>query len=244
MGNHSSLYPAVNAPSPIRLAGCMSVPRQGYLDCLDQSMGVLQQSHAPLFMGFGVFWHHALSRSIDKALASGHFDMILSLDYDVFATFPMLAQLVCLLYDNPEVDILVPLLAKRNNGGVVAETFEEVDLRQPLVPIRAGHFAFTLFRSSVFARLSKPWFREQPAPDGGWGDERIDADIGFWHNANQCGVQVMLATQVCIGHGDEVIAWPRVTDGVQETVYQSLAEWHAAKASPPSIGIIQSHVAV
>ena len=37
-------------------------------------------------------------------------------------------------------------------------------------------FGMTIFRASVFEKLSKPWFWEKPDPNGGWSVGRIDAD--------------------------------------------------------------------
>lgn len=228
--------PVEQSGERLRVAAAMSVPRLGYLDCLHQVTEVLRRANAPLFMGQGVFWHHALSRSVQRAMewrdgVDAAADFILTVDYDTYATFPLLSQLVCLLYDNPEVDVIVPMQAKRCNGGVLAGTNGPVDMSQPLVPIVTGHFGFTLFRRRVFEQLRKPWFWEQPDKMGGWEEGRVDADIGFWRNVENCGLKAMLATQVLVGHGEEVVAWPRLEDGKAFTVYQTLKDWQETRAN-------------
>jgi len=214
----------------VQIAAVMSVPRLGYLDTLNQIQGVLAQAKAPLGMCYGVFWHHALTRGIEKALdwrtSDGKAaDYILTIDYDSYVTLDNLGKLAVLLADNPEVDIVVPMQAKRAGGEILAGTDGPVDLTKPLVPIVTGHFGFTLFKREVFERLNKPWFWEKPAPDGGWGEGRVDADIGFWRNVIASGCKPFLATQVVVGHGEEVVSWPQLEDGVLTVGYQTVKDW-------------------
>src|SRR5262249_44182460 len=87
------------------------------------------------------------------------------------------------------------------------------------------HFGLTVFRRRVFERMPKPWFREQADPNGDWEENRTDADIGFWRNFCDAGLKAALATQVVIGHREEVVALPKFEGGKVTTTYCSGAEW-------------------
>lgn len=216
-----------------RIVAAMSVPRYGPLatqfavNRLAMTGGILTS------YGWGVFWHHSLTRSVEKCLEwttpEGHeADYILTIDYDSLFNVKHVGRLAAYLHDNPEVNAVVPLQAKRNRGGLLAGTKEGqvADIRSELIPISTGHFGLTLFRREVFEKLSKPWFWERPDADGRWQDGRVDADIGFWKSLEEAGMSAMLATRVTIGHIEEVATWPRLMpDNKVEHVYQKLDDW-------------------
>lgn len=224
-------------PERIRIAAVMSVPRLGFTDTQQAVTDAVQYFNAPLFMAQGVWWNHALSRGIEKALewtdgAGRGADYILTIDYDSIFTHREVAQLGCLMHDHPEADVIVPMQQKREGGELLAGSNGPVDLTQPLAPISQGHFGLTMFRRSAFTKLERPWFRERPDSGGGWGDGRVDADIGLWMNAEQSGLKVFLATQVLVGHLEMVVTWPRIAGGTVEGVYQPMSRWQKTHKNP------------
>lgn len=220
------IAPEIDAPFP-KVAAVMSTPRVGPLATMDS----VYQACAPLgismLRGEGAFWHHSLTRGIEKALDAG-MDFILTVDYDtVFEFAPTdnaVAKLVCLLVDNPEVDVIVAAQMKREGGPLLATTGKEVKLLDPLIPITQGHFGLTLFRRSVFERLPKPWLNDSPNEKGEWNENRIDADIAFWKQCEAHGINVQMSLDVLIGHMEWVVTWPGQH---LQPHYQPLNDWRA-----------------
>lgn len=227
-----------------RIALCLSTPRLGFLRPLERLLGLSYHTGISLFSGDGVFWHHSLSRSIKNAVefdfedGSDGFDFILTADYDTYAVLDDIHTLATLLARSPEADCVVSLQMKRGGTGeVLAGSGQALNLSLPLVPIETGHFGLTLFRKDFFTRLPKPWFFERPDPNGDWGEGRVDADIGFWNNAKRAGLKVMLAPGVVVGHGEELITYPRIENGKPVKVYQAVNDWLSVRTKPEGIGV-------
>src|SRR5262249_50347715 len=91
-------------------------------------------------------------------------------------------------------------------------------------------------RSSVFSRIAKPWFKEEPNSAGEWGENRTDADMAFWKNCEESGINVQMAMDVVIGHMELVCTWPHVTaeNLTFRSHYQSMDAWRkAGQVKPP-----------
>jgi len=206
----------------IRLCAVMSTGRTGFLSTMDCVFSVMAQLQSNGFVrSEGVYWGQTLTRAIEDALAKGA-NYILTIDFDSLFSVDDVKRLVCHLYDNPEVDIVVAVQIRREDGGLLFASDGEVDLRQGLIPIFQGHFGLTMIRASAFEKLSKPWFLEVPDEKGGWGEGRIDSDIYFWKNCREHNLQVRGALDVVIGHLELVASWP---DQRFQTVYQTLTDW-------------------
>lgn len=221
--------PEIDAPEPSdrapRVAAVMSTPRVGPLATMDAIFKALGPFNIPLFRGEGAWWHHSLTRGIEKALEAGA-DYILTVDYDtVFEAEPTnnaVAKLVCLMVDNPDVDCIVSAQMKREGGPLLATTDREVKLLDPLIPITQGHFGLTIFRASVFERVPKPWFNDAPNDKGEWNENRVDADIWFWKRCAEQGINVQMSLDVLIGHMEWVVTWPGQH---LKPHYQPLNDW-------------------
>ena len=211
-------------PTP-RVAAVMSTPRIGFLSTMDCIGLAIHRLGMSWFRGEGAFWSHALTRGIESAIKSGH-NLIVTIDYDsIFEHEPTnnaIAKLICLMMDNPDVDVIVAGQMKREGGPLLATTKQEVKLLEPLIPIQQGHFGLTIFRASVFDRLKKPWFYEQPNENGEWNENRIDADIGFWKNCEEANINVQMSLDVLIGHLELVVTWPGQD---LKPVYQPINNW-------------------
>lgn len=212
-----------------KIAAVISIPQLGH----NVHNGCQAEALATFGIGvrqcYGVFWHQALTEGIQKVLEQGA-DYVLTLDYDALFTAKHVADLVSLALANPDVDVLIPCMTKREGNGLLAHTKEQdetkggVNLNDELIPIQLGHFGLTLFKSSVFDRLAKPWFQATPDERGGWGEGHIDADMNFWLNAESAGLKVMLARHVRVGHIEYMATIPNAEDP-RKTDYVHVGEW-------------------
>ena len=230
----------------VRVAVAMSTNRLGFLDSADCVWSIANKINAPVFRGMGIDWGHGLSRAITDALAwtddaGNKADYILTVDHDSYARPSELEALVRAFSLNPEVDVIVPMQSKRGTEDeLLYSAMKPHNLLHDVTPITTGHFGFTLFRREVFEKIPKPWFMNRPDPAGDWGPESIYGDIHFWLLANEANLGIYLATKVHIGHGEEVISWPRVeSDGTVRKFYQPVNKWLQDGGNPPiGIGVI------
>lgn len=212
---------ARNDQERVKVGAAMSTPRLGPLATQDIVFKVCADLGISYTRGEGVWWHHSLTRCIDNLLKDGH-DYILTIDYDSIFTKAEVGRLVCHLHDNPDIDVVTAIQMKREGGEPLITSDGEVTLSDPLIPMTQAHFGLTLFRRSVFERLPKPWFHEHPDPTGGWGENRIDADIHFWKQCRDAGFKMMAATDVVVGHMEWVATWPNQS---LQPLYQPLNNW-------------------
>lgn len=212
----------------VNVAIAMSTPRIGYLDSADIITEIALAVRARRGRGFGVYWHHSLSRCIKQILddEDADIDVIVTADYDTFARPSDLVEMIRLLYENPSIDAVIPVQSKRVvTDRILIGTDGPIDWSKALSPATTGHFGLTVFRRRVFERMRKPWFWEKPDANGDWGEGRVDADIGFWHNFNDSGLKAALATGVMIGHREEVVTVPKIENGKISKVYIAADEW-------------------
>ncbi len=195
----------------------MSMPRLAFTDNMFTAISVFPALGIGFDKGTGVFWGQVLSRMIEKHRADGT-EYIITVDYDTWFKKEHVIRLLQLMAENPDVDAIIPVQIKRENEvpmfsivdkdnvGVVSVPITHFDAE--LVPIVGGHFGLTIFRVSAFDDLKKPWFIAHPNADGDWGENRIDEDIHFWHNFHECGKKACLATEINIGHMQQMCVFP------------------------------------
>jgi SAM-dependent methyltransferase len=196
----------------------------------------IERSLVPLGVGveyaLGVFWGQCLSRLMRMKIAQG-VELLLTVDYDTVFCASDVVALYRLMDAHPEVDALVPLQMKRASRAPLFHLADEhgecrrevpwAELRNEVVPIRAGHFGLTMLRASALERMPHPWFIPVPDPaTGEWDDGRIDEDVNFWLRWREAGNTVALASQVVLGHIEEVITWP---DTMLRPMYQHVREY-------------------
>lgn len=225
----------------VRIAAAMSMPSLTHTAMMTSVTDAIAATGMPLFTGHGCFWHHGLTRSIQYALnyrdkQDNPVDFILTIDFDSVFTVSAVKALVTLLAQHPEVDAIVPMQQKREGGELLAATLGSTNLTLPLVPITTGHFGLTLFRREAFDKLPKPWFIERASPSGDWGDGRRDPDIVFWDQFIAAGLQARLATQVLVGHKQEMVTWPVLQPNGQVVgVNQYGSQWVSTKCPPAEV---------
>lgn len=184
----------------------------------------------------GVNWGQCLERAMETALTDGT-EWILTADYDsVFSTAHIITMWNTLFEDSKKahVSALAPIEFKREENVLLAGLLDEstgkrkqeatlADIEPDIVPVEWAHFGLTFIRVEALRRMKKPWFYETPAPNGGWGDGRIDNDINFWHGLRSIGGQVFVAPHVAIGHAQLIVTWP---DQNMQPIYQYMGEWN------------------
>lgn len=205
----------------MKVGAVMSTPRVGFLATSDLIYRVCMELGWSFARGEGAFWHHSLTRCIESHLETGH-DYIVIVDYDTIFTKADGAKLILHLYDNPEVDIVAPMLLKREGGEMALTSDGEVTLNNNLIPITQAHFGLTAIRATAFDKIPRPWFIESPSESGQWGEGRIDPDIHFWNQCRKVGIKMMAATDVVTGHLEQVVTWPKQDFTAH---YQTMNDW-------------------
>ncbi len=218
---HGGQAEPVHTPPSTRIAAVMSMPRLAFVDNMNSVIRGLLPLGVEFTRGCGVFWGQVLTRMIEPRLEDGT-EFLFTLDYDTWFTKQHAWRLLQLMAEHPEADAIIPMQIKREGVGPMfgirddkgqvrlQATLEE--FRQPLVPVRTGHFGLTLFRMSAFQKLKRPWFVGKPGPDGRWAEDRIDEDIYFWMNFAECGLRAFLAPEVSIGHMQLLCTFPDVLE--------------------------------
>lgn len=209
------------ASPTIKVGAVMSTPRIGFLATSDLVYQACMALGWQFSRGEGVWWHHSLTRCIESQIEHG-MEYIVTIDYDSIFTIKNGADLILHLYDNPQIDIVTSIQLKREGGEPLVTTDGEVTLNNPLIPITQAHFGLTAFRASVFEKIPKPWFLETANENGQWGEGRIDPDIHFWNQCRKAGIKMMAATDVVIGHIEQVVTWPKQDFTAS---YQTMNEW-------------------
>ena len=127
----------------------------------------------------------------------------------------------------------MPVQCKRENDSpLVGVKHPDNEKRIPMsyfigkdiVEATTGHFGLTIFRRSCFEKLKKPWFLPKPAPDGGWGEGRVDEDIYFWQNFEASGCKLGLAPQVKLGHLELIVTYPGDINNAWKPVYVKVSD--------------------
>lgn len=226
------------APRPFpKTVACMSMPRLCFTETMFVALEIAVARNLAFEKHTGAWWEQGLTRLIETHLDDGT-EWVLTCDYDTKASVEDFDKLCAILLDNPHVDAIVPVQIKRDESNLLMGLLQPDGTPYPhgskitlehfepnLVPISWGHFGFTLFRMEAFRRMTKPWFRGDPDPNGGWGEGRVDPDIYFWRNFAASGNKAFLASRVPIGHVQLVCTYP---DQNLQPRHASISEMHGA----------------
>jgi hypothetical protein len=71
-------------------------------------------------------------------------------------------------------------------------------------------------------KVPRPWFWAQPAPDGGWGEGRLDDDIAWWGAWGDCGNSLYVHTGCRLGHVEEMVGH---YDEKGEVHHKYISQW-------------------
>lgn len=215
----------------------MSTPRLGFMDNFMCAMHVFPQAGINLRRVQGAFWGQCLERGIQACLDDGA-DIILTMDYDTVFDMHHLNELMYAVKSYPEYDAFAPLQVSRGNdqllmckvdesGTPIAEHSARPYIETDAVPVDSAHFGLTAIRASALRKMPKPWFKAEPAADGGWGDGRVDDDIYFWRKLKRSGGQLAVCPRVAVGHMELMVRWPGPET---QAIYQTVNEYHSQGA--------------
>jgi hypothetical protein len=227
----------------VRVAAIMTAPRYECTYARNQIEKTLKELSIPLTVSGGVFYGQCMQRMLEQLVGFGNVDYAVTIDFDSLFTRQQLERLVSWIVSRDDIDAIAPMQARRSrpvmlgtvHGSVDATTLENGD-KQVLVnnqPLRArtAHFGLTVIDLKKLASVPKPWFACQPDSNGGWEDDKIDDDIWFWMQWEKAGHSIYLATDVRIGHLEEMVAIHGPDMQVRH-IYPS--EWEAQRDSADS----------
>ena len=204
----------------LRVSGCMSVPRLGFMDNFFSCIEACVACNVKLRMNGGAFWGQALTKVFERVISEDDPDFILAVDYDSVFKPSHLARLMQTAMLYPDIDALAPIQSSRHDlttlftvkgtDGVNEGKLKRAALDGDTMPVSTAHFGLTLIRVSKLKALPKPWFHSIPSPAGDWNGGHVDEDINFWRKWEAAGNSLHLANRVAIGHAELVARWPDI----------------------------------
>lgn len=213
---------ATGKEQEIKIAAILSRPRFG-LNCFwDMASEALAPWHIPLQSFYGVFYGQCMARAFETNIENG-VDWIVCLDYDTAFTSRHVQLLIDALGQNPHIDAIAALQVRRGRPMPLAVRSDgQMTATGGPVQVRTAHFGLTILRVDAIKKVKKPWFWAQPAPDGGWGEGRLDDDIAWWGKWGDSGNSLYVHTGCRIGHVEEMVS-EYDPDFKQRHVY--LSQW-------------------
>lgn len=196
-----------------KVCAVLTAPRVGFIDPMRCVSKAFRNLNIPLIKTGGAYFCQGMDRAFQSVLDETDAEYILSLDYDTLFDEDQVLSLLALAELHKDADAIVSCQIKRECSDVLVNVPDEwraistIDAAD-LVPIEMGHFGLSIFRSESLRRFKKPWFIAKPAPDGGWGDGRVDADVNFWRLFREQGFKPYMAPWVSVGHMQLVATWP------------------------------------
>ena len=171
-----------------------------------------------------------MQRGLEECVERG-VDWVLTIDYDSVFTASHLNTLLGEFGNNPEIDALAATQSRRGKPFPLATIGKEtsVEITGPPLKVTTAHFGLTLLRMEHLVDVPKPWFKGEPDDKGGWGDDRLDDDIWFWHVWRKAGHNVYMAPRVRIGHLELIVS--EFDDDFKHRQI-SMPDWRIANASP------------
>lgn len=234
-------------PQP-KVRAVMTSPRLGFNDMWNCAMQSLPRLGIELTNVGGAFWDQSLTLVIDRVLAEGECDYLLTIDYDSVFHAGHVAKLIQLAMVHPEADAIAPLQSSRHGAaplfGIEADDksiaarngtemeIERADFEVDLRQVPQAHFGLTLIKVEALKSMPKPWFLGVPNADGLWDTGKTDPDIYFWRQWEVAGKSLYLAPRVVIGHLELMVRWP---DDEMHPTWQAAKDWGAAKRPPVGV---------
>lgn len=172
----------------------------------------------------GAYFDQCMERALELGMKC---EYVLTVDYDTIFEPADVQRLVTLMDLYPEAGAIATLQAKRGSDEIALvsrdehDTIKESELSSDLFKVKSAHFGLTIIRSEVLKKMPKPWLHHVPAPDGTWGDGRIDADVAFWHKLNEVS-QTYVTPRVSVGHLQAMVSW---MDARWNVIHQHIDEY-------------------
>lgn len=211
----------------IKVTACMTCPRYENTWARNYIEKALQGAGIPLAVSGGVFYGQCMQMMLEQAIDDGC-DVAITVDFDSVFTTAHVSRLLSILTFNDEIDAVcgmqcrrgakTPLVTKsgeRSAAIVLGETLE----------VSTAHFGLTAIDLHKLKGVQKPWFQCQPDSEGRWSDKKIDDDIWFWLQWAKAGNSIHMATDVQIGHLEEVVTHFVEQDGQFQAIHSYPKDW-------------------
>jgi len=238
LAGYKPVFTLAEKPRAKKFGAAMSVPRLGFMDNFFCALAAFPKLGIELRKYSGAFWGQCLERCIEMFIAEGC-DYVITVDYDTVYTRQDVATLMRLALEHPEADAIAALQQGRTQGFPLMTIRGEDGRPRPELPIdyfesdlaraSTAHFGLTAIKVEALQAMPRPWFWSQPAPDGTWGEGRLDDDVYFWRQWEKQGRTLYVAPRVVVGHAELMVQWPSRDF---ETIYQHSSEfWKGGKPS-------------
>ena len=162
----------------------------------------------------GAYFDQGMERALEIGMDK---EFIITIDYDTIYDPSDIERLVTLMDLYPQAGAIAALQCKRGSDEMPLisrkEKITEADLGADVFEVKSAHFGLTIIRTEVLRKMPKPWLHHVPAPDGTWGDGRVDADVAFWHKLNEVS-QLYISPRVNVGHLQAMVSWMNKNWGV------------------------------
>lgn len=224
--NLEGIKPTTTKPMHERVLVVATMPRLNWTYNRDLATLACVKLNIPYICTSGAYFDQNMERALDQALASG-VEYAITLDYDSVFTPADVQRLVTMMDLYPEAGAIASMQAKRGPDAlplIARNPGDPVTVGEAcgdIFKVKSAHFGLTIIRTSVLKAMKKPWLHHKPAPDGTWGDGRVDADVAFWHNLNAVS-QTYVSPRVNIGHLQVMVSW---VDASYAVVHQHLDEY-------------------
>jgi predicted SAM-dependent methyltransferase len=216
--NLQGYKPSTQDRRPTGTVAILSAPRFApvlHMRCVIAGFGPLGINYE---IGQGAYWHQVLSGQIERALENDAIKYIITCDYDTAFSREDVMELWRLSNAMEDADAICPLQCQRGSEYILCGLQDAEGNRQFKIPIAenarlvtkitAGHFGLTIFKAEALRKAKRPWFLAVPSANGTWDDGKVDADINFWQNWRDSGLNLYLAHRVLVGHIEECVKWP------------------------------------
>jgi len=223
--------------SQLRIIGCLSAPRIGFMDNFACIATVLAEMGIPMLPHRGALWEQVMQNMLVTAVAQGY-DFAVTFDYDsTFRRSDFLALLDYMI-KHPEVDAVAPFQPMRGRADTAlcgmksgSELFTG-RLKDPIAALTA-HFGCTVIRLERLKGIPLPWLWSQPGKTGQWTveDGKLDADTFFWKKFSDHGRVLHVLPYVSIGHIESMVTMlahqknPQTGEGEVKSVTMHASTW-------------------
>jgi len=223
-----------------RIGVACSMPRLCFVDNMFCMIAAFGPMNVQIERYTGVWWEQGLTKLFQNHMDKG-IDWIFAIDYDTVFTNADVIEICRLAAVHPEADAIFCPQLKRgwdrimmrtdDKNGEAREKIPVEEFDCDLSPARTGHFGLTLLKADALQKLKKPWFLNSPDPNGTWEEGRVDADIHFWRNWEECGLKLFQANKIKIGHMQLMCSW--LSDS-WEPIHQHINEYQE-KGKPEGV---------
>jgi hypothetical protein len=190
-------------------------------------------------IAYGAWWDHGVSNAFEDLLERG-VHWILTMDYDSMFTMEHVSALFHRLGTNPHIDAIAAMQCRRGSEEtplVACATPTDIHVDGSAFPVDSAHFGLTVIRCDALAKVPKPWFVNEPDPNGSYRTlGRVDSDMFFWRKWKEAGntlyVEPVMTPSgaIGIGHLQPLVSEFHSVDGALKARHVHFMDWRSRSA--------------